>query len=105
MGKDKDKYSFTTYTGDQSLYLFLNERSKEFKNRSDYIRKLIEMDQVGLVAWEGEINRDLLIEKLNSVMEALGIQHEPSRIQKYIEIGENVSVEEAINILTGEGIL
>jgi len=97
--------SFTTYIGDPSLLSFLNERSKDFKNRSDYIRKLILMDSNGLVAWEGEINRDLLIEKLNSLMEALGIQHEPSKIQRTLEIGEDVSVEEAINILTGEGIL
>ena len=98
-------YYFSTYVRDQSLISFLDERSKDFKNRSDYIRKLIKMDQAGLVAWEGEINRDLLIEKLNALMEALGIQHEPTRIQRPVEIGENVSVEEAINILTGEGIL
>jgi hypothetical protein len=104
MSSDNSDNYFTTYINDTSLFLFLEERSRDFNSRSNYIRELVKKDSEGLIAWEGEIDRDLLIEKINAVLEALGISVETKR-QKHVEIGENVTVSEAIDILTQEGIL
>lgn len=94
------------YFKDPSLFDFAHERATELGfSLSRYIRKLIEKDQEGAVEWDSEIRRDLLEEKLNAILDTLGIQHKIHETVKAVEIGQNVSVEEAIDILTEEGIL
>lgn len=106
MASDNKSQYTGLYFKDPSLFNFAHDRADELnKSLSGYIRELIERDRDGFVIWDDGVQRDFLLEKLNAVLEALGIQHEPHKRVKAIEIGENVSVEEAIDILTGEGIL
>lgn len=94
------------YLKDPSLLDFAHSRAEKLGfSFSSYIRNLIEKDQEGAVAWDAEIRRDLLEEKLNAILEGLGIQHKSHEAIKTVQIGENVSAEEAIDILTEEGIL
>ena len=68
------------------------------------------MDRKGLVNWDGSIKRDPILEELKKISAALGIGEVPTEkfekvVKKSVEIGENVSIENIINILTEEGIL
>ena len=106
--KSKERY-FTVYTGDISRFSYVNKRSKHFKSRNDYIWKLIEMDQKGLIAWDGDVRRDKILEELRKISEAVGVkvpvEHFEEVADRAVEIGENVTSEEVVDILIQEGIL
>jgi len=94
------------YFGDPSLFFFAHNRAEELKlTFNGYMNELVKLDKNGQVEWDGKIQRDALEEKLNSILEILGLRVEPSEIQGEVEIGEHVSAEQAIDILTKEGIL
>lgn len=95
----------TVYFPDLSLLSFVNERSKDFGSRAKYFRALVEKDQNGLVAWEGDIDRDRVLEILKEISERLGIEVGPKHAEKLLEIGTDLTKDEVISVLVGEGIL
>lgn len=112
MGKE---HYFSVYTGDFSLFSYVNERAEKFKSRNEYFWKLVEMDKKGLILWSNESGsqKDKILEEIREelriISQTLGVNVSTKQfekvIEKTVEIGKNVSREQVINILIDEGIL
>ncbi len=106
---EKKEFWFSVYTTDSSFFSYINKRAKEFRSRNEYIRRLVEMDRQGYVAWDFDLQRDSLVEKLEEIAKAisnaLGVEVLPERIQEIPEISPEVSGDELLEYLTKEKIL
>ncbi len=91
---------------------FIEKRSNSLKygSASEYIRALIEKDRDNMVNWENnnQFEKDQILKGIYLILERLGIEKtELTEEQKHEleEIGKDVSINDAIKLMTKEGIL
>lgn len=101
------------WISEPELIEFVIERVKflKFKSKSEYYRALLKKDKEGRIEWkeDSEKEKDKILEFLQIICEKLNIPTQDLTKkeikEKLIKIGENVPLNEAIQILTKEEVL